>query len=185
MNNDYGILDLYFVKIQGYEDYYINRAGQVLSTKHGKYRILKDYSTGENKNYRKVQLFKNGVREQRSVHRLVAQAFLENPDNLPCVNHKNEDPADNRVENLEWCTLKYNNNYGTRNKRIGQTLKGFKHKEVGKAVFQISENGLVNKIYPNLKATRAYGFDPHTVSKCCYITGKSYKGFYWRFGYVA
>lgn len=54
------------------------------------------------------------------VHRIVARAFVENqnPDVLKYVNHKNEDPSDNRAENLEWCTAKYNCNYGTRNKRI-------------------------------------------------------------------
>lgn len=51
------------------------------------------------------------------VHRLVAQTFIENPNNLPCVNHKNEDITNNNVNNLEWCTIQYNNAYGTHNER--------------------------------------------------------------------
>ena len=67
--------------------------------------------------YCSVALFKYGKMKRYLVHRLVAQAFLPNPDNLPMVNHKNEDKSDNRVDNLEWCTAKYNLNYGTRTQR--------------------------------------------------------------------
>lgn len=56
-------------------------------------------------------------------HRFVAEAFIPNPQNLPCVNHKNENKTDNRVENLEWCDYEYNMNYGTRNKRIAKSQK--------------------------------------------------------------
>lgn len=68
--------------------------------------------------YLKVALFKNGKRKYYSVHRLVAEAFIPNPNNLPIVNHKDEDKTNNRMDNLEWCTYKYNANYGTRNNKI-------------------------------------------------------------------
>lgn len=55
------------------------------------------------------------------VHRLVAKAFIPNPNNYPCINHKDEEKTNNNVENLEWCNVKYNNSYGTRMKRISIT----------------------------------------------------------------
>lgn len=58
------------------------------------------------------------------VHRLVAMAFIPNPDNLPCINHKDCNPANNHVDNLEWCDWKYNNNYADHNTKISNALKG-------------------------------------------------------------
>lgn len=72
--------------------------------------------------YAKVQLTTNdGDRRIYPVHRLVAYAFIPNPDNLPCINHKDENKLNNAVGNLEWCTYKYNANYGTRTARASKT----------------------------------------------------------------
>ena len=71
--------------------------------------------------YLQVNLCNNGKIHQIKIHRLVAQAFLLNPDNLPQVNHLDEDKTNNSVDNLEWCTVKYNNNYGTRTIRAKET----------------------------------------------------------------
>ena len=80
-----------------------------------KEQILKQY----NKNgYLQVSLSKNHKRYYFNVHKLVALTFISNPNNLPQINHKDENPLNNCVDNLEWCTAKYNCNYGTRNKRI-------------------------------------------------------------------
>lgn len=80
--------------------------------------------------YVQVILSKNGKSYGKSVHRLVATAFLPNPDNLPCVNHKDENPKNNCVDNLEWCTYKYNNEYNGRvdkcKNKISATLRGRK-----------------------------------------------------------
>lgn len=73
--------------------------------------------------YERVNLRKGNGYVRHSVHRLVAEAFVPNPDNLPQVNHKNENKADNRMENLEWCTAKYNSCYGTRIGRLSQMLQ--------------------------------------------------------------
>ena len=76
--------------------------------------------------YQYVHLSKNGRVKKESVHRLVAMAFLPNPENKRQVNHKNEVKTDNTVSNLEWCTSKYNNNYGTKIERGIQNRRSYK-----------------------------------------------------------
>ena len=81
-----------------------------------------------------------------SIHRLVAQAFIPNPDNLPQVNHRDENPSNDNVDNLEWCTAKYNSNYGTRNDRIrttrlrNGTSTGLSREEYSKKWYQEHKN---------------------------------------------
>lgn len=94
--------------IIGYDNYTVSEDGVVTNTKTG--RVLKPIvaSTG----YCKVDLYCNGVGKIHSVHRLVAEAFLPNPDNKPCVNHKDSDRRKNSVENLEWATHQENIEHG-------------------------------------------------------------------------
>ena len=66
-----------------------------------------------NSGYAVVTLYKENSKRKFQIHRLVASVFLPNPLNLPCVNHKDENKLNNCVDNLEWCTYQYNNNYGT------------------------------------------------------------------------
>ena len=107
--------------IKGYENLYqISNLGNVKSLGNGnsnnsKERILKP---GNQKNYKKVILSKNGNSKNFTVHRLVAEAFIPNPNNFPIINHKDENPSNNCVDNLEWCTTAYNNSYGNRVKKI-------------------------------------------------------------------
>lgn len=84
-------------------------------------RIL---SQGNCSKYFQVILVKDNKAYNKLVHRLVAEAFILNPDNLPEVNHKDEDPSNNNVDNLEWCTKSYNINYGKRNELVSNALKG-------------------------------------------------------------
>lgn len=83
------------------------------------------------KGYCLVKLSINGKSQEHKVHRLVAKAFIDNPNNYDCVNHKDENKSNNTVENLEWCTRAYNNTYGTRIHRQKITLKATlqKHKQ--------------------------------------------------------
>lgn len=71
--------------------------------------------------YLHVGLYRNGKMKNKLIHRLVLEAFVENPNNLPEVNHKDENKINNELSNLEWCDTSYNSNHGTRNRRIGQT----------------------------------------------------------------
>ena len=106
--------------ISGFEGVYeISSYGRVRSVKSG--RILSTSKCGGCRGYISVCLSKNGKRYGKLVHRLVAEAFIENTDNLPEVNHKDEDKSNNRVDNLEFCDHKYNMNYGTRNIRSKDT----------------------------------------------------------------
>lgn len=86
-------------------------------------RILRPETSKDG--YLRVDLSANGIARHKQVHRLVAEAFIQNPNNFPMINHKDEDRKNNHVSNLEWCDAKYNNNYGTR-KQIGSLHHGAK-----------------------------------------------------------
>lgn len=100
--------------IKGYEGMYqVSNYGNVRSLDYrrmGAIKVLKPFN--DKYGYKAICLVKNKQKHTFTVHRLVAIAFISNPNNYPCVNHKNEIRDDNRVENLEWCTVKYNTNYG-------------------------------------------------------------------------
>lgn len=90
--------------------------------------------------YLGVSLRKEGNSRTKTVHRLVAQAFLPNPLGFPCVNHKDENPLNNRVENLEWCTQEYNANHGSANSKRSQSNS--KHAPYyGKEICAFNKNG--------------------------------------------
>lgn len=98
--------------------YQVSNLGRVKSSKGKKEKVLKPHTNSSG--YLQVGLSKSGKPKFVLIHRLVAQVFLPNPNNLPQINHKNEIKDDNRVKNLEWCAPKYNNNYGHHAERIAQ-----------------------------------------------------------------
>lgn len=106
--------------VKGYEGLYqVSNLGRVKGTKSKKY--LK--TTKSNKNYLVVNLCKNAEYHSFNIHRLVAEAFIPNPQKLPCVNHKDYDPNNNCVDNLEWVTPKQNSQWSLENNRNGQLKK--------------------------------------------------------------
>lgn len=105
--------------------YQVSNTGKVRSLNYrctGKVKILKQNT--DKLGYKRVFLYKNGKFKIYFVHRLVALVFIPNPNNYPIVNHKDENPSNNTVWNLEWCTQEYNCNYGTRLERCSKGLKG-------------------------------------------------------------
>lgn len=134
--------------IPGYEALYqASNLGNIKSYKKGGELILKPRIDKDG--YYKVILADcYGIRKEYRLHRLIAQTFLENPENLPVVNHKDEDITNNKVSNLEWCSVKYNNNYGNRNKKISQSK--INSPKTSKLVKEIKPDG-TEVIYPSLK----------------------------------
>lgn len=102
------------------DKYEVNNVGNVRNIKTGK--ELKKHL--DKNGYVRYELYYENKRHLEPAHRLVADAFIDNPDNLPQINHKDEIKTNNNVDNLEWCTPSYNNNYGTRPKRLSESLKG-------------------------------------------------------------
>lgn len=104
--------------VPGYEGIYVvSSFGRIRNLVSGKF--IKP--SQKNDGYCRVCLSKNGCGKCINIHRLVAQVFIPNPDNLPQVNHRDEDKTNNNVTNLEWCSAKYNINYGTSKIRNRQT----------------------------------------------------------------
>lgn len=136
----------------GYEGLYeISNIGNVRNVRRNK--LLKLIKT--NLGYIQVNLYKNGIMTVLRVHRLVAQAFIPNPDNLPDVNHKDEVKTNNNVDNLEWCDRNYNNNYGHRtenslktkikNGYVNEENVGLSKKEYMKKYYQEHKEKLYEK----------------------------------------
>ena len=157
--------------------YQVSNFGQILSLNYhrtGKPKLMKP---GKDKHgYLGVGLCKNGKRKWFSIHRLVAKAFLPNPNNLSQINHKDEDKTNNSVENLEWCTREYNTNYGTRNERI---VKANTNGKCSKRVLQLSLSGDLIREWPSTRECARNGFNQGAVAACCRGKLPHYKGYKW------
>lgn len=166
--------------VVGYEGLYqVSSMGRVKSLERKdclgrtvKERILK--SRTNRYGYMEVNLCADGKRKMLKVHRLVCQAFHDNPDNKPEVNHVNEDKTDNRACNLEWSTRRENNNHGTRNVRACKALS--------KPVGQYTSDGELVKIWPSvIEVQRQTGFSQGHICKAANGNYKQAYGFIWRY----
>lgn len=156
--------------VVGYEGLYeVSNWGRVKSLKFGKERILKLIKDKDG--YFIVNLYKNKKIKSFRVHRLVAEAFIDNPDNLPQVNHKDENPSNNVVSNLEWCNAKYNINFGTRSKKVS--------KKLSKPVLQYTLDGEFVREWKSYSECKRNGFNH--VDMVCRGKQKSCGGFIWRY----
>lgn len=174
------------VPIQGYPDYLIEETGAIFSLKSNKYLKASLMSNG----YTTVELFNNLGSKRLLVHRLVAQAFIPNPNGYPCINHKDEIRNHNHVSNLEWCDYKYNQNYGTckirRVMHIDYTTQERKEiarengKSASKPVCQLSRSGKILAVYPSgAEATRQLNI--RHINEVCLGRRQSAGGYLWRF----
>lgn len=152
--------------IENYEGIYsISNNGIVKSFYKGKERLLKQ--TRDKDGYCFVGLFKNKKNKMSRVHRLVAQAFIPNPNKLPEINHIDENKQNNNVDNLEWCTHKYNSTYS-----------------LATPISQYSKDGkLITNWESIIKASRTLEIDSGAIAHCCNKDkyAKTFKGFIWRF----
>lgn len=170
-------MDEIWKDIKDYEGLYeVSNWGRVKSLPRNgtvKYaRILKPCT--DRCGYLFVGLYKNNKQKNFFIHQLVAQAFLDNPNNLPQVNHKDENKQNNNAENLEFCDCKYNVNYGTAIAR--------RSKKISKPVLQYDLEGNFIKEWKSAKqAEREGGFNHENITTCCKGRQKTHKDFIWRY----
>lgn len=170
--------------INGYENYEVSDSGEVRCVKyfdHGnaaKYKLPFYLKPRKDKDgYLRYALFKNSKAKHIFAHRLVAEAFIENPFNKQQINHKNGIKNDNRVENLEWSTASENIRH-----RIDVLHVSLKNNRRSKQVTQFSANGEIIAVFPSAKeASRQTGFSQGHISECCRGEFSQYKGYVWKY----
>lgn len=177
-------------------NYYVSNLGNVKSEdfvalcKDGrplprKGQILRGLDNGSG--YLKVGLRRNGVKRTYYIHRLVAEAFIPNPDNLPFVNHKDFNPGNNSVDNLEWTTplgnMKYSEAAGhyRRTEIWVKRLTTSARKGQARPVIRKNINDGKEIYYPSISSTQLDGFSSGNVGSCCKGKMKRYRGYEWRY----
>ena len=159
--------------IIGFEGLYqVSNDGKVRTCHYGFWKILTDCVTKYG--YKSVLLHDGkGGRKNARVHRLVAEAFIPNPNNYPYINHKDENKQNNNVNNLEWCTAKYNSNYGTNIERI-------KNNQLKTPILMYSLNGeLIQRFESVSIAEKQTGYAHGSICRCCQGKLQTFKGYIW------
>jgi hypothetical protein len=158
--------------IPGYEGVYqVSNLGNVFSLKKKRKMIGQKNNGG----YIYVKLNK----KQKYIHRLVAISFIDNENNFPQINHIDENKANNNVKNLEWCTAKYNRNYGTSSIRISE--KQLNDKNKSKAVLQKKDGVIINEFPSTKEVYRKLGYNFAYISACCLGKYKQAYGYQWEY----
>ncbi len=154
--------------IKGYEGlYWVSNLGRIKS----KQKILKPIK-GE---YLKVGLSKEGIQKTVTVHRLVASAFILNPNNYNYVNHIDENKYNNISSNLEWCTNKYNVNYGKRNEKVSKNQRKYR-------IIQKDKTGKIIKVCDSIwDLTHSTSYRKDNISCCCRGKYKYAYGYKWEY----
>ena len=183
---------------KGYEGIYeISSFGHIRSMSridpggyHRTGKMMKPYA--QKTGYLNIKLCDaNGVRHGELIHRLVAKAFVDNPNGLPDINHKDENNQNNHANNLEWCTKAYNLAYGHHREKQSASLK--KNKKViaqlrkqaigqRKPVIQESLTGEFIAGWPSVLEASRHGYCKASISDCCKGKQRTHAGFVWRYG---
>lgn len=177
--------------IDGFPEYEVSSYGNVRSkdrivTRKGYPSRIKGVQLKQfySRGYMRVALY-NGNRSSRKqflVHRLVADAFIPNPLHKEYINHKDENKLNNMVDNLEWCTAKYNSNYGTsiRRRVMHQDWQSIADKQ-SKTVYQYDKDMHIIRVWKSTVECERGGYNSSSVSRCCNGYLKTYKGYIWRY----
>ena len=170
--------------VVGYEGLYrVSNLGRFFSLKDNSIMSLYDDRRG----YLKVFLIKDSKMKTKKVHRLVAQAFIHNEENKPCIDHIDGNTKNNAVSNLRWCTYKENSNFPLVRKKLSKASKGRKHTEEtkkklsiikGKQILQFSKDGNFIKEWPSIKSAEKELSISHIID-CLYNRRKTSGGFVW------
>ena len=174
--------------------YKVSNLGRILSLNYkntGRAELMTPSDNGDG--YLKVGLSKNGETKTCLVHRLIAETFLENPENKPCINHKIEGEKGKKINmvifntdgsidkertTIEWATYEENNNYATHNERIAKTMTNGKQ---SKRVLQLTKSGELIKEWESTQECGRNGFNQGAVAACCRGELPHYKGFRWEY----
>lgn len=183
-------------QVVGYEGLYeVDQFGRVYSIDRIKTvvdngRIYEKHIAGKQmkqsihtKGYKTVSLTKNGSTKTMFVHRIVAEAFLPNPSNLPMVNHKDEDKTNNCIDNLEWCTASYNRTYGKAIERQAKKIRG-RESDKKIAIIQKDTNGEFLNWFDSLtKAAEKVNGSTSSISAVCKGKRKTAYGYLWEYDF--
>lgn len=149
--------------IRGYEGIYqVSNEGRVRSLMYGKIKVLKIRRLSSK--HIQIQLHKDGISKFYRVHRLVAEAFIPNPNNYTEVHHIDENPENNRVENLKWITHQEH-----------------REKHSAKLICQYTLDGKLVKVWKSLSEAERNGFYIQCICACCRGKRKTHKGFIWKY----
>lgn len=160
--------------VDGYENYEISSLGRVKSLKYGVEKILKPAKNKDG--YLQVSLYRNGKEKRLYVHRLVAEAFLPNPEGFPEINHLDEDKTNNVVGNIEWTSRWDNMHFGTLYERISKPVEASRFSDFREIELRFASTAEAGR----------NGYTQSKVSDCCngcYCSegNNKYKNLYWRF----
>lgn len=161
--------------IPGFENHYqASNLGNIRSLKTMFPRILKQHENEDG--YLIVSLYVYGYRRTKKVHRLIAETFIENPENKPEINHLDEVKSNNFVENLEWSTRFENNNHGLRNEKSRNSLL---NGSLSKKVYQYDMDLNLIKVWESSSEAGRNGFNFSNICSCCRGERKTHKNFIW------